>query len=74
MTRVFYDVTFLAALALMLGYVCMWHKHSDVHVTLVFILVPVINLGYCLLGRTTSAEAGQRRATEATASSFTAMM
>ena len=39
MTRVFYDVTFLAALALMLGYVCMWHKHSDVHVTLVFILV-----------------------------------
>ena len=57
MTRVFYDVSFLAALALMLGYVCMWHKHSDVHVTLVFILVPVINLGYCLLGRTQSAEA-----------------
>lgn len=57
MIRAYYDIVFLAALALMLGYVCMWHKHFDIHVTLVFILVPVINLGYCLLGRTQTAEA-----------------
>ncbi len=47
----FYDLAFVISLALTLVYVCMWHKHFDVHITLVFVLVPVTNLGYCLFGR-----------------------
>lgn len=47
----YYDLTFVLSLFLMLVYVCMWHKHFDVHITLVFVLVPFTNLGYCLFGR-----------------------
>jgi len=47
----YYDITLIASLALMLAYVGMWHKHFDVHITLVFVLVPVVNLGYCLFSR-----------------------
>ncbi len=53
----FYDIMFIASLVLMLAYVCMWHKHFDVHITLVFVLVPVINLGYCLFTRAQTLEA-----------------
>lgn len=52
MIHLYYDLMFAASLVLMLAYVFMWHKHFDVHITLVFVLVPVINLGYSLLCRT----------------------
>lgn len=48
------DIMLIVSLVLMLAYVCMWHKHFDVHITLVFTLVPVVNLGYCLLSRSQS--------------------
>ena len=47
----YYDITLIASLALMLAYVGMWHKHFDVHITLVFVLGHVVNLGYCLFSR-----------------------
>ena len=56
MIRGFYDAMLVASLILMLVYVCMWHKHFDIHITLVFALVPVANLGYSLLGRAETLE------------------
>lgn len=53
----YYDLTLMAALLLALVYVGMWHKHFDVRITLVFVFVPVINLGYCLLNRAQGQEA-----------------
>ena len=52
----YYDITLIISLALMLVYVYMWHKHFDVRITLVFALVPVINLGYCLCYRAQNLE------------------
>ena len=52
-----YDMTLIVSLALALVYVCMWHKHFDVRITLVFVFVPVINIGYCLLYRAQTLEA-----------------
>ena len=52
----YYDRARLISLALMLVYVCMWQKHFDVHITLVFVLVPITNLGYSLFCRTHSLE------------------
>lgn len=56
MIRGFYDAMLVASLLLMLGYVCMWHKHFDIHITLAFALVPVVNLGYSLLSRAETLE------------------
>ena len=53
----YYDLSLLASLALALIYVCMWHKHFDVRITLVFVFVPIINLGYCMLNRSQGLEA-----------------
>ena len=51
MATLYYDTTLILSLALMLVYAGMWHKHFDVHITLVFVLVPIINLGYCFFIR-----------------------
>jgi uncharacterized membrane protein YqgA involved in biofilm formation len=40
----------------MILYVLKWHKHFDVHITLLFIVIPVTNLGYCLLGHAETLE------------------
>ncbi|MBQ6121803.1 MAG: HD domain-containing protein [Clostridia bacterium] len=51
MITAYYDILFLLSLVLGLAYVFMWHKHYDVHITLVFVFVPVSNLGYTMLCR-----------------------
>ena len=51
MIRAYYEAVLALSLVLMLAYVCLWHKHFDVHITLVFALVPVANLGWFLLNR-----------------------
>ena len=50
----YYDICFGASLALMLLYMLNWHKHFDVHVTLIYVLVPIANLGHCLVAHATS--------------------
>ena len=40
---------FLVSLVLSAVYMFIWHRHFDIHLTLVFVLVPVINLGYLFL-------------------------
>ena len=47
MVTVFYESMFLMSLVFLVLYVLMWHKHFDVHLTLIFLLIPITNLGYC---------------------------
>ena len=45
----YYDILLVVSVLLTGIYLFMWHKHFDMHITLVFVLVPVICLGYALL-------------------------
>ena len=56
MIRAYYDIMLAASIVFMITYVCMWHKHFDVHITLVFALVPIANLGYWLQNRAVTLE------------------
>ena len=57
MLYLFYDVLFIASIILSIFYILIWHKHFDVHITLIFILVPIETLGYFLLGHCDTFEA-----------------
>ena len=57
MLYIFYDVLFALSILLTIFYVMIWHKHFDVHITLIFILVPIETLGYCLLAHCETFEA-----------------
>ena len=45
---IYYAVILGISLALTLGYVLIWHKHFDVHFTLIFAFIPISNLGFLL--------------------------
>ena len=49
----YYDILFALSLLLTGVYLFMWRKHYDVHITLVFLLVPIICLGYVMLAHAT---------------------
>ncbi len=51
MTEIYYLVTFIVSVVLTGAYMFIWHKHFDVHITLVFLMVPVTNMGYWMLSR-----------------------
>ena len=51
MISTYYLAAFIASVALTGLYMLIWHKHYDVHITLVFVLVPVVNLGFLLMAR-----------------------
>ena len=53
----YYDILLMASVLLTGIYMFLWHKHFDVHITMVFVLVPVINLGYYLMAHSHSLEA-----------------
>lgn len=53
----YYIAMFALALVLMLAYLFMWHKHFDIHIMLVFVLVPIANLGYAMVATSQSLEA-----------------
>ena len=48
---IYYDIVFAVSVLLLMLYVLIWHKHFDVHITLMFVLVPITNLGYVLFAR-----------------------
>ncbi len=52
----YYATTLGISLALTLMYVFIWHKHFDVHFTLMFIFIPISNLGFLLLSIATTLE------------------
>lgn len=53
----YYDIVLLLSVLLTGLYIFKWRRHFDVHITLVFVLVPIINLGAVLLAHTHSLEA-----------------
>ncbi|MCR4645095.1 MAG: HD domain-containing protein [Oscillospiraceae bacterium] len=57
MVTLFYDSVFLISIVLSLLFVRFWHKHFDVHITLVFVLVPFTCLCYPMLVRAQTLEA-----------------
>ncbi len=56
MTEAYYAATFIASLLFMMLYMYIWHKHFDVHITLVFVLVPTNNYAMLMLARSQSVE------------------
>ncbi|SDA10434.1 HD domain-containing protein [Ruminococcus sp. YE71] len=56
-SEIYYLSTFAASLVLTMIYMFIWHKHFDVHITLIFVMVPITNLGFYLLSETQSLEA-----------------
>ena len=57
MSELFYLICFLAALLLSGIYMFNWRKNYDVHLTLIFALVPIVNAGYLMLAQARTAEA-----------------
>ena len=57
MMLTYYVVVFLASLLLTGVYMLIWRKHYDVHITLVFALVPIANLAFLLQAAAQSTEA-----------------
>jgi len=49
----YYDILLLLSVILTGIYLFLWHKHFDAHITLLFVLIPVICLGYVLLAHST---------------------
>lgn len=45
----YYEILFGLSIILTLIYLVIWHKHFDVHITLIFAFIPVANLGYAIL-------------------------
>ena len=56
MVAVYYDCTAIDSLLLALTYLFIWHKHFDIHITLLFLLVPVNNIGYLLYAHSKTVE------------------
>lgn len=45
----YYEILFGLSIVLTLIYLAIWHKHFDVHITLIFAFIPIANLGYAIL-------------------------
>ncbi len=56
MIIVYYQVLLLLSALLSMAYVFAWHKHFDVHVTLIFTMVPIAILGNLLTAVSTNVE------------------
>lgn len=57
MIALYYDILLAISLAALIVYVFSYHKHFDMRITLIFVLVPVANLGQVLMARVTTLEA-----------------
>ncbi len=57
MITTYYDVVLALSLGMTLAYAFMWHKHLDVHITLIFVLVPLTNLGFAMQARAQTLDA-----------------
>ena len=54
--HLYYDIVLVLSLLLTYLYIVKWHKHFDAHISLVFVLVPIINMGYVMLSHARSLE------------------
>ena len=57
MTAIYYDIMFSISLILTTVYAMLWHKHFDIHISLLFIFIPIANAGYVLTEYADTAEA-----------------
>ena len=56
MIDTYYLSAFIVSVVLSGLYMFIWHRHYDVHITLLFVLVPIVNLGFLLYSRSRSLE------------------
>ena len=56
MYEIYYECLFGISALILLGYILIWQKHFDVHITIMNVLVPVVNLGFVLLSRSETLE------------------
>ena len=54
--QAYYQILFVLSVLLSGVYMFLWRKHYDVHMTIVFTMIPIVNLGYMLLGAATNTE------------------
>lgn len=52
----FYEGMFLASLALSMFYVYIWHKHFNLNFTLLFLFIPIANMGYSMIANSNCIE------------------
>lgn len=57
MITYYYLISFILALILSMIYLVIWHRHFDIHMTMVFAFMPIVNLGYFMLAEARSLEA-----------------
>lgn len=57
MSNTYYLITFLLAELLTGLYLFVWRKNYDAHMTMIFMLIPVVNFGYMLFSRADTEEA-----------------
>ena len=53
----YYEILFGLSVLLTLIYIAIWHKHFDVHISLIFTLIPIANLAYAVLAHTRNLDA-----------------
>ena len=46
MVTLYYSIAFIASVILSLVYVWRWHKHFNIHISMTFLLIPIVMLGY----------------------------
>ena len=51
---IYYSILFGLSVLLGVLYALIWHKHFDVHITLIFLITPIVNLGYLLVSLSTN--------------------
>ena len=56
MVVAFYQILLVVSAALTLAYVITWHKHFDVHITLIFAMVPISILGNVMMAQSRNPE------------------
>ena len=61
----YYEILFGLSVLLTLIYIAIWHKHFDVHISLIFTIIPIVNLAYAIMAHSRSID------TALTATKFT---
>ena len=53
----YYEILFGLSVLLTLIYIAIWHKHFDVHISLIFTIIPIVNLAYAIMAHSRNLEA-----------------
>ena len=53
----YYDIILMVSVVLSGVYLFLWHKHFDAHITIIFVMIPIICLGYAFRAHAAGLEA-----------------